>query len=45
MHMEKQRGYEAGLKNTGAQEVPALRKSSGTKKGKAQRGRDLRSGK
>jgi hypothetical protein len=43
--MEKQRGYEENLKNTGAQEVPALRKGSGTQKGKAVRGKDLRSGK
>jgi hypothetical protein len=43
--MDKQRGYEANLRNTGAQEVAALRKGSGTKKGKAQRGKDLRSGK
>jgi hypothetical protein len=43
--MEKKRGYEDGLKNTGAQEVPALRKNSGTGKAKAVRGKDLRSGK
>ena len=43
--MEKPRGYEANLKNTGAQEVPALRKSDKVKKGTAHRGRDLRNGK
>lgn len=43
--MDRKRGYEAGLKNTGAQEVPALRKGTGVKKGKAVRGKDLRSGK
>lgn len=33
------------LRNTGAQEVPALRKTGGARKAKAVRGKDLRSGK
>lgn len=33
------------LRNTGAQEVPALRKTGGACKAKAVRGKDLRSGK
>ncbi len=43
--MEKSRGYEQGIRNTGAQEVCALRKNAPVKKGHAARGKDLRSGK
>lgn len=42
--MAKKDGYERSLTNTGAQEVPALRKAAKTvKKGTAARGKDLRS--
>lgn len=43
--MKQKHGYEGSLKNTGAQDVPALRKGSGVKKAAVTRGRDLRSGK
>lgn len=43
--MEKKRSYAESIRNTGAQEVPALKKNSGVKKGTAHRGKDLRVGK
>ncbi len=43
--MEKSKSYDQQIQNTGAQEVPALKKRQGRNKSKAVRGRDLRSGK
>lgn len=37
--------YARNLQNTGAQEVAALKKTGAVRKGKAHRGRDLRTGK
>jgi len=44
--MKKQRrGYETGISNAGAQEVPALKALDRASRGKAVRGKDLRNGK
>ena len=44
--MKKQRqGYEQGISNGGAQEVPALKQRDRARRGKSVRGKDLRSGK
>lgn len=41
----KHTGYEQGIGNAGAQEVPALKSVSRDKRGRAVRGKDLRNGK
>lgn len=43
--LKKEQSYDKGIRNSGAQEVPALRQQSGTKKSTATRGKDLRYGK
>lgn len=44
--MKKQKqGYEQGISNAGAQEVPALKQRDTSRRGKAVRGKDLRNGK
>ncbi len=45
MKKEKGRDYADKLRNSGAQEVAALRKTGGTCRAKAVRGSDLRNGK
>lgn len=42
---KKETGYEQNIKNTGAQEVAAMKKTTAGRKGTAVRGKDLRSGK
>lgn len=42
---EQKNGYEGKVKNTGAQQIPALHPQPGSKDTKTQRGRDLRTGK
>jgi len=37
--------YSQNIRNTGAQEVPAVKKTAGGSKGRAHRGKDLRAGK
>ena len=43
--MQEKKTYAEGIRNTGAQEVPALKKNGAVKKGTAHRGEDLRAGK
>lgn len=43
--MDKKRSYAENIRNTGAQEVSAMKKTGTVKKGTAHRGRDLRTGK
>lgn len=43
--MKKEQSYDKGLKNTGAQEVPALRSTGGIRKATVHHGKDLRYGK
>lgn len=45
MKKQQHRGYETGISNAGAQEVPALKAMDRVRRGKAVRGKDLRSGK
>lgn len=45
MKKEKTRDYAGRLRNSGAQEVAALRRAGGPRRAKAVRGKDLRNGK
>lgn len=42
---DQKNSYEGKVKNTGAQEIPALHPQAGSKDTTIQRGRDLRTGK
>ncbi len=45
MEKDKRKDYAQEIRNSGPQEVSALKKRQGRNKSKAVRGRDLRSGK